>query len=471
MLCVFNQGLSTKPSTEVLQKLVSDGILNEGKNDIRYILASYNHDKSINENKCNNKSGSTQDEQQQSSTRSSLSCEYKPIDSVNAYVYLWNVQDHVIVVDIDGTLTKSDVRGVISTIVKKDYTHVHDGMCKFFSDLVNLTRVPKHNINDSNTDDCNVWEKPVTETRFPILPNNNFGITNHSSNKNQNQTNEITKLEKEQKYLIGKIRVLYLSSRPLQLMDSTRKFLSQVSQCHLNERQSKSKSREIIGLTQCMSCFNPSINQIENDDLSKSDTCDFDIICGDKMYERHPDTLAKAETKPPSSKMLPDDWDESKSAFSQLPAGPILLNTESLSSVLVSELNKSVYKYKANTLMRQVVLPFTAAGKESNQKCTNTVSNTSTTRIKDNIIFIAGFGNKATDAKAYEIAGMRKEDIFIIDKKSQISCYLDCWENNNADARKEGTTIKRSERVLTFSGYSDQDLTKTMINKIKEHMT
>ena len=479
--CVFNQGLSTKPSTEALQKLVDDGILNPGKNDIRYVLASYNYVDSIDERTCtntnnnDNKSWSEQEKITQTSTKTPLRCQYKPIDSVNACIYLWNVRDHVIVVDIDGTLTKSDVRGVISTVVKKDYKHVHDGACAFFSNLVKLTKIAKNDIEDNN---CICDDSDDAGGKAKNIPNKNVEITNCSSDRHQKQSNETAVHEEEQIELNGRIRILYLSSRPVQLMDSTRKFISNVSQFPFNQNESNKKRKDVIGVTQCMSCFNPSISEVENDSVSEFNFCDLGINCGEKMYERHTKTMAKTEVKQSSTQLLSEDLDESKAIISQLPDGPIFLHPGSLSTVLLSELKKTVYKYKADTLMRQVVLPFAAAGKGNNQKYTNAISGTSSSPKKDNIVFIAGFGNKATDAKAYEIAGMRKEDIFIINKGSKVTCAdYNCHNNFNsgemikAEGTNENDKSTKPEKDCTFSGYNDKGLIRVMLNKIQEAMT
>jgi hypothetical protein len=61
--------------------------------------------------------------------------------------------------------------------------------------------------------------------------------------------------------------------------------------------------------------------------------------------------------------------------------------------------------YKSDTLLRQVVLVFTAAGHSDT----------------DNLL-ISGFGNTLADSVAYEMVGISRQDIYIIDKKSQINC-------------------------------------------------
>jgi phosphatidate phosphatase PAH1 len=46
-----------------------------------------------------------------------------------ANIFLWSHEDSVIISDIDGTITKSNTRGVIDTIVTAKYQHVHRNIC------------------------------------------------------------------------------------------------------------------------------------------------------------------------------------------------------------------------------------------------------------------------------------------------------------------------------------------------------
>lgn len=72
-------------------------------------------------------------------------------------VYLWNYSDKIVVVDIDGTLTRSDVRGYVETVYLGRYDYVHDGAVTFFSTLekeysvchLYLTSRPLHHLEDT----------------------------------------------------------------------------------------------------------------------------------------------------------------------------------------------------------------------------------------------------------------------------------------------------------------------------------
>jgi hypothetical protein len=64
------------------------------------------------------------------------------IGVAHAYIFLWNYQDSVVVSDIDGTITKSNARGVLGTIVTKQYVRVcHVGICHLLSSLSSSSQI------------------------------------------------------------------------------------------------------------------------------------------------------------------------------------------------------------------------------------------------------------------------------------------------------------------------------------------
>lgn len=272
-VCKFTQGNSLRPETSALKHLIHNNSIIPGRNLIRYILYQ-------------NKDGKE-----------------KVIGTAEAHMFLWSVHDQCIISDIDGTVTRSDVRGVIDSILTESYSHVHDGVCQLFNDVVEHGR----STHDGHS--------PPTTT------------TDHMTSMWQHSTPKK-----------GQVRMLYLSSRPMTLIHSTRKFLSSMTQSSLK-----------------------SSNELQ-------------------------------ET---------ESYDTASSASDvKLPAGPIFLHTGNLSKVLVTELvYKSTHEFKADTLARQVVIPFIAAGKK-------------------NRVFIAGFGNKKTDYLSYRMVGLESRDIYIINKRS-----------------------------------------------------
>lgn len=115
-MCNFQQGHLSKPSTEVLNQLVDQQVLIPGRNLVRYILVRKSKSK---------KNVSESDNEN-----------VIPMGTAEAFCFLWSVHDKVIISDIDGTVTKSNVQGFVSTIITEKYGHVHDGICSLFSELV-----------------------------------------------------------------------------------------------------------------------------------------------------------------------------------------------------------------------------------------------------------------------------------------------------------------------------------------------
>ena len=271
------------------------------------------------------------------------------IATAEAYMYLWKSVDSVVVSDVDGTVTKSDVWGVIDSVLQDKFEHIHKGICQFY-----------HKVMDIGID------------------NGNHGEAKEESRDKSD----------------GQIRFLYLSSRPISLVSQTRKLL-----------------------------------------LSLSQACPQNNMYG-------------------------------------LPPGPILCHTGPLSSVLYSELvTKDIYQFKADVLARQVVLPFVAARGEdwknnSSRRRTKSIddrffeertsrdmnlsehdvldrnwSGMSVVSLWDDRLFLAGFGNKVTDAIAYEMAGIDRHDIYIIDKESRILCMgLDNGRGRTEEGRQPNLT-------------------------------
>jgi hypothetical protein len=93
-------------------------------------------------------------------------------------IFLWSDRDRIMVVDVDGTITRSNIRGVVDTILTEQYTYCHDGVCEFLSSLMASSSILSSNMN---------------------------------------------------------IRLLYLTSRPIGIANTTRKFLSQLRQCDTHQ--------------------------------------------------------------------------------------------------------------------------------------------------------------------------------------------------------------------------------------------
>jgi hypothetical protein len=91
------------------------------------------------------------------------------------------------------------------------------------------------------------------------------------------------------------------------------------------------------------------------------------------------------------------------------------MHPKTIGSVLFSELvSKDVHLYKSDTLLRQA-----AAGRSDT----------------DNLL-ILGFGNILANSVAYEMVGISREDIYMIDKKSQINCMNHDIDDTNFELVK-----------------------------------
>jgi len=138
-----------RPSTSVLEQLLhqkrSDKFHSETDNRIRYIIPSKNF-------------------------------------VIQSQIYFWSSCDSIIVCDIDGTITKSNIKGFL------DFSHVHRGVCRFFSEVFNTFK--------------SIISSKSSESRSSNYPG----------------------------YEFAEIRIIYLTARPMTLHKITRKFLSGLSQ-------------------------------------------------------------------------------------------------------------------------------------------------------------------------------------------------------------------------------------------------
>jgi phosphatidate phosphatase LPIN len=377
--CTFQQGRSTKPSTDVLKKLVDMSLLTPGRNLIRYILVQ-KHDLVMKQ---------PENDELCSASPSFVNQQYTTIGQVEAYVFLWSVHDSIIISDIDGTLTKSDVRGVIDSIFMERYLdgvgHVHEGVCSLFHDLVKCPQ-EQHNHNDN--------KRNKMKSDYLHNDHGNDGLGGVSG---------IGRM--------GQVRILYLSSRPIQLIHATRKFLSLLSQKRDWKQPTHNTLFPLGGISDKVTCCRNVANTTTTTATTTSDCTSQNV-------------------------WIPVD--DGHASLVSLPPGPIFLHRGTLSTVLLAELvTKSMHEFKADLLTRQVVLPFVAAGKKALRSP----------------LFLAGFGNKKTDSLAYEMAGMNCHDIYIIDKKSvlvRIDNPNDIESDTDVDTDTDTDTDKK-RNVNTYT--------------------
>lgn len=68
--------------------------------------------------------------------------EQRVVGVAEAHIFLWNYNDSIVVSDIDGTITKSNARGILGTIITQQYGKVcHLGICHILSRLSSSSQV------------------------------------------------------------------------------------------------------------------------------------------------------------------------------------------------------------------------------------------------------------------------------------------------------------------------------------------
>ena len=68
--------------------------------------------------------------------KNALAFKYDDTHTVEAALWLWGAHDTLVVSDIDGTISASDVRGYIQSVHLNRYEHTHSGVCRLYSHLV-----------------------------------------------------------------------------------------------------------------------------------------------------------------------------------------------------------------------------------------------------------------------------------------------------------------------------------------------
>lgn len=112
-------------------------------------------------------------------------------------IHLWSTQDRVVIMDIDGSVTKSNIMGIVDTLITESYSHCHPGVCQFLSKLIKE-------------------QPPAPPSQGGTLPmNNNSNSLSIGGRRGQGGQ---------------QLRIFYLTSRPLVLANLTRKFVTQLQQ-------------------------------------------------------------------------------------------------------------------------------------------------------------------------------------------------------------------------------------------------
>jgi len=102
--------------------------------------------------------------------------EQRVVGIAKANIFLWNFSDSIVLCDIDGTITKSNVRGILGTIVSQQYEKVcHVGICRIlsklslFSQIVYVTSRPIALANQTRKFLSNLKQGSETLPEGPLL--------------------------------------------------------------------------------------------------------------------------------------------------------------------------------------------------------------------------------------------------------------------------------------------------------------
>ncbi|KAL7568747.1 hypothetical protein ACA910_021740 [Epithemia clementina (nom. ined.)] len=257
-------------------------------------------------------------------------------------MYFWSSSDRIVVCDIDGTITKSNIGGLADTVVAQQYKYCHEGVCQFLQSFIGVELHQKEG------------QSPTTI---------------------------------QQKESGGFIRILYLTSRPLGLAFSTRRFLHKL-------RQPQQPQQLVL-----------------------------------------PSTISN----PTGTEAV------------GLPRGPLLGFTGSVWQMLFYELiTHSVHEFKSKAL-KDVAQLWKRVCIESTIPTQATTSRTNQGVVKP---FLAGLGNTFMDAQAYHEAGMDLNQIYIINKKSEIRCL-----DRRAQTRKDPSAAWSLPPIFRQSDYKDAQKT------------
>lgn len=210
--CPHKKILSNSPSTEGLKKFP----LKMMKNSCRIFLPA-------------------------SSTSPSASPSTPPTFSLSFMIYVVTVFDSFVIMDIDGTVTKSDVTGMISNVFRK-FDYVHDGLARLLT-FMTQWHEEFFTQNFLSKDAKNQKSKELNEYRqaFQFVENflgrnqerskvNHFSpvsptLSSFSSSSSQDDSNDPSNF-----VYIPKVHILYLTARAYAQRGMTRSFLSNVKQ-------------------------------------------------------------------------------------------------------------------------------------------------------------------------------------------------------------------------------------------------
>ena len=339
--------------------------------------------------------------------------------------------------DVDGTVTKSDVRGVIDSVVTERYEYAHRGVCRFYSQLA-LQHPSEIAGGLGGGGGGGQGQGQGAGRASGISGGDDGGEENGGEGNGEDGSDDEAKGGGAERVNRGRgsggggrVRFLYLSSRPMSIVNSSRKYLRGLTQ--------EGPSLESSGV--CARCHADSHMGGCNGIDVLSDDVDGPSLSSLPSPLSSPSLWARSRKKILSSKGREQPLSSSSLASATdrhaLPRGPFFCHTGTLATVLYLELvQKAAHTFKADVLMRQVVLPFEVAGRrcprpgsgEAGTSTTTTTAGGGEGGAPETIagddgsgpLFLAGFGNKSTDAAAYKMVGMDPRDIFIVNDRSRL---------------------------------------------------
>lgn len=108
--------------------------------------------------------------------RNMATCGNSSLGFVEFSIFLWEATSRIVVVDVDGTLTKSNVRGYLETVFLATYGYIHVGVVLFLLFLDNLglqilylTARPRSHVQETRELLCNMTENGMYLPAGPLF--------------------------------------------------------------------------------------------------------------------------------------------------------------------------------------------------------------------------------------------------------------------------------------------------------------
>jgi len=317
--------------------------------------------------------------------------------SLYSHIYLWNYSDKLIVSDVDGTITKSDVKGQIYSRFGYDWTH--EGICSLYNRISNnnkyrvlyLTARPISQLESTRQYISNIVQRDLV-----IDSNNNNNnnskqeedkvvvVNNNNNNNNTSEEPQVNEQKQEEQ------------ESALNIHNSNNKDQSNNNN-NQQVQQKQQQQQQSVAIVSAQSNDNSS-----NNSTTKS-----------YVYSAW-DFVKSLVTSTPSDNIQVADNNNSKVSSNsnnnnnnkphyvnrKMPHGPIFTSYNKVINAFVREVvlrRPDIFKTQMLTMVKSLFAPYEP--------------------------FHAGFGNRPTDCQAYIAAGVPDTNCFRINPKSEIRVY------------------------------------------------